>query len=191
MPPKIRITSEMIVDAGFEVIRETGVENMNARTIAQKLGCSTQPVMYQFKKIEDIKKAVYQKADTYHTEYITNMGAGFSVLEMGLAYVRFGAVESNLFRFLFQSDMFDGKSLSNLIESEDLMPVIAPMSIQTGLSIEQTRKIFRFVFLFAHGYASMFANNAMDYDEEIIKTDLKTAMAGMVTVWRENQDEEG
>ena len=189
MPPKTRITSEMIVDAGFEVIKETGIENMNARTIAQKLGCSTQPVMYQFKKIEDIKKAVYQKADAYHMAYITNMGAGSSILEMGLAYVRFGAAESNLFRFLFQSNMFDGKSLSNLIESENLMPVIAPMSIQTGLSIEHTRKVFRSVFLFAHGYASMFANNAMDYDEEVIKTDLKAAMAGMVTAW-ENQDEE-
>lgn len=64
------------------------------------------------------------------------------------------------------------------------MPVITPMSIQTGLSIEQIRKVFRFVFLFSHGYASMFANNAMDYDEEIIRNDLKAAMAGMVTAWK-------
>lgn len=64
------------------------------------------------------------------------------------------------------------------------MPVITPMSIQTGLSIEQIRKVFRFVFLFSHAYASMFANNAMDYDEEIIRNDLKAVMAGMVTAWK-------
>ena len=48
MPPKAKVTKDMIIDAAFEVARESGVENINARTVAKKLNCSTQPVMYHF-----------------------------------------------------------------------------------------------------------------------------------------------
>lgn len=178
MPPRTKFTRDMIVDAGFEVIRESGVENFNAQAISQKLGCSTQPVMYQFKKIEDIKKAVYQKADEYHTAYITNIDGTSPLPEIGLAYIRFAATEKNLFRFLFQSNVFDGKSITDLIDAEELTPVLMIMSKKTGLSMEQTKIVFRSVFLFAHGYASMFANNTLEYDEKVISADLIRILLG-------------
>ena len=52
MPPKAKVTREMIIDAAFEIIRNTGVETVNARTVSKELNCSTQPVMYHFKTIE-------------------------------------------------------------------------------------------------------------------------------------------
>ena len=55
MPPKVKITKEMIIDAAFEIARSEGAENINARTVSKKLGCSTQPVMYHFKTIEELK----------------------------------------------------------------------------------------------------------------------------------------
>ena len=58
MPPKAKITKQMIVDAGFELAREGGMEHVNARAVAEKLGCSTQPVMYHFQTIEELKRAV-------------------------------------------------------------------------------------------------------------------------------------
>ncbi len=55
MPAKAKVTKEMIIDAAFEIAKEMGAENIYARTISQKLGCSTQPVLYHFKTIEDLK----------------------------------------------------------------------------------------------------------------------------------------
>ena len=52
MPPKAKVTKDMIIDAAFNVVREAGAENINARTVAKKLKCSTQPVMYHFETIE-------------------------------------------------------------------------------------------------------------------------------------------
>ena len=48
MPPRARITREMLIDAGFEIARDDGAENINARAVAGRLACSTQPVMYHF-----------------------------------------------------------------------------------------------------------------------------------------------
>lgn len=185
MPPKAKVTKKMIIDAGFEVVREYGIENVNARTVSGKLGCSTQPVMYHFKKIEDIKKAVYQKADEYHTAYITDVHNDNPLLAMGLSYIRFAQTEKHLFRLLFQSNEFSGKSISELINAEEVVPIIAVLSEATGVNARQAKDIFKPLFLFVHGYASMFANNSLEYDEEIISMDLKRIFTGVVYASKE------
>lgn len=179
MPPKAKITKEMIIDAGFEVARELGIEMVNARTVSERLGCSTQPVMYHFKTIEDIKKAIYQKADAYHTAYLMDIHGDSPMLELGLSYIRFAQTEKQLFRLLFQSDEYSGKSISELIDAEGLLPILNVLSESAGTDIVRAKEIFRLLFLFVHGYAGMLANNTMKYDEAAIAADLERAFAGV------------
>ena len=73
MPPKTKITREMIIDAAFAIARREGADKITARSISEHLKCSTQPVLYQFSTIEEIKQAVYQKADEFHGSYLMNM----------------------------------------------------------------------------------------------------------------------
>ena len=73
MPAKAKVTKEMIVDAAFAIAREVGVENINARTVSERLHCSTQPVMYHFATMDELKRTVYAKADLYHSEYLMTM----------------------------------------------------------------------------------------------------------------------
>lgn len=187
MPPNAKITKDMIIDAAFEIAREKGAEHINARTIAQRLNCSTQPVMYHFSKIEHIKKAVYEKADLFHTAYITNIPENSSnpMKEIGLSYIRFAAAEKYLFRFLFQSNGFSEKNLKALIDAEELKPILTVLQSVTGTGFEQAKEIFLSIFLFAHGYASMFANNTLEYDEEVIAAHLSRAYVGAVYASKE------
>lgn len=180
MPPKVKITKEMIIDAAFEIARSDGAEKINARTVSKKLGCSTQPVMYHFKTIEELKKTVYVKADEYHSEYINNIQSENPMKDIGLNYIRFAETEKNLFRFLFQTIEFTGKNISELINSEELQPVIAILRKEAEVNTEQAKTIFRLLFLIAHGYASMFANNEMTYDEQTIISDLDLVFEGTV-----------
>lgn len=180
MPPKPKITREMIIHAGVEIVREHGIENVNARTVSEKIGCSTQPVMYHFKKIEDMKAAVYQEADKIHTEFISDVQGADPMLAIGLSYIRFAQTEKNLFRLLFQSNEFAGKSIAELIDAGEIDPVITVLSEAAGVSIAQAKIIFKSLFLFVHGYASMFANNSLEYDEEVISADMRRVFAGMV-----------
>ena len=73
MPPKPRITREMILNAAYAIAREQGADMINARTIAQRLGCSTQPVLYHFARMEDIRREVYRIADAYQAEYLMQL----------------------------------------------------------------------------------------------------------------------
>ena len=167
MPPKAKINREMIIDAAYEIVRESGEENINARNIAQKLGCSTQPVLYVFKTMDEIRECVYQKADEYHSEYLMQINESEKnpMLVIWENYIRFSATEKNLFRFLFQSGAFSGR-MQGLVDDERLMPVLQAMGAQMGMEISEVKKYFACVFYPVHGIASLLANNSMEYDED-------------------------
>ena len=185
--PKAKITKEMVIDAAFEVTRAIGSENVNARTVSEKLGCSTQPVMYHFSRIEEMKRAVYDKANLFHTEYLMNIEKPQEgvMLGIGLNYIRFAIKEPNLFRFLFQSGFAVENSLLDMVNSEELLPVLSAMQGAMGMDIAQTKEVFLTIAMFAHGYASIIANNSLEYDEKIVAEHLERAYRGAVLAVKE------
>ena len=182
MPPKVRITKKMVEDASFEVIRAYGHENLNARSISKYLGCSTQPVLYSFKTVEEIREAAYVIADRYHTEYITPKETDEDpMLTLGLNYVRFGCEEKNLFRFLFQTDKFGGKDVSALMSDPGLSEIMKIMAAGLEVGIEEAKEMFLTFFCVAHGMASLLANNSMEYDESQCRKMLENVFFGMIS----------
>ncbi len=187
MPPKPKVTKDMIIDAAFEIARKTGSENINARTVSKELNCSTQPVMYHFATIEELKRTVYTKSDHYHTEYLMNIEkpAKGIMLGIGLNYIRFAIEEPHLFRFLFQSGFAVENSLLEMIDSKELEPVLLAMQNAIGMSLAQTKDVFLTISMFAHGYASIIANNSLEYDEELVTAHLERAYRGAVLAVQE------
>ena len=191
MPPKSRITKDMILQAAVEVVRQNGFESVNARTVSQQLHCSTQPVMYHFSTIDRLKRAAYTQVDQMHSEYMLRILPDRDpILGIGLNYIRFAVEEPQLFRFLFQSGYAKENSLLEMIDSEELAPVLAVMQAGVGLSMEKTKEIFLTVSLFAHGYASIIANNALEYDEALIAAHLERAWNGAVLSAMQEEKEE-
>lgn len=182
MPPKAKITKEMIVETAFQIAREEGADKITVRSIAERLNCSTQPVLYYFASIDGIKKAVYEKTDEFHTEYIMqeNPACEDPFMEFGLKYIRFAMEERNLFKLLFQSDVFSGAGILDLLESEGLEPFYAGLQEEADLSKEEAKEVFAILFIYVHGYASLFANNSMCYDEDKIKDGLAKTFYGAI-----------
>lgn len=187
MPPKARITRDMVAAAAFEAAREAGWEQINARTVSQRLNCSTQPVMYHFATIEELKKAAYRRTNEYHTEYLMNVPETREdvMLGIGLNYIRFAVEEPNLFRFLFQSGFAAENSVLEMLDSEELTPVISAMREELNMNMEQTREVFTTLALFVHGYASLLANNSLAYDENLTAAQLKRVCKGAVLAVQE------
>ena len=182
MPPKAKITGDMIIRAGLQIVRTEGTENLNVRRIAAELDCSTQPVMYYFKTVTDLKAAVYARANDLHTAYILTPDADAAdpFLSVGLRYIRFSAEEPHLFRFLFQSNQFQNVSFQELMQSDGLTPVLAPLCETAGLSEAQAKEIFGILFVCVQGAASLIANNAIPYDQTYFENILTAAFEGAV-----------
>ena len=180
MPAIAKVTKEMIIDAAFEIAKEIGAENINARTVSQKLGCSTQPVLYHFKTIEDVRIATYKKASEFHINYVTNLSGKYErpMLEVGMRHIQFAVEEKNLFRFLFHSNYYTGAPLSDWLTEENLGSVFSVLKIQAKIDTQQAYSIFSQIFLVTHGIASLLANNAMVYDEAYCIKTLSNAYFG-------------
>lgn len=179
MPPQTRITKDMIINAAVEVVKQSGYEKINARTVSEQLHCSTQPVMYHFSTIDAMKRAAHARVNQMHTEYLMKVSPQHNpLLGIGLNYIRFAVEEPQLFRFLFQSGYAQENSLLEMIDSEGLIPVLTAMREGAGLSMEKTKQVFLTVAMFAHGYASIIANNGLEYDEILVAKHLEQAWNG-------------
>ncbi len=188
MPPKVKITKKMVAEGSFEVIRANGHEKLNARTISEYLGCSTQPVLYSFKTMDEIREVAYEIADKYHTEFIMPKDTDENpMLALGLNYVRFGQEEKNLFRFLFQTDKFGGKDVEVLLSDPGLSEIMEIMAAGLKADIVQAREMFLTFFCVAHGMASLLANNSMEYDEGQCQKMLENVFFGMITARKGKQ----
>lgn len=183
MPPKARVTREDILNAAFDLVRAEGQGALNVRAVAKRLGCSTQPVLYNFATVESLKDAVYEKADDFHTSYILPRGGegADALLELGLHYVRFGHEEKHLFRFLFESNRFGGMDMKALLQGPGVGQLIDILAGGLGCEAEAAERLFLTFFAVAHGLGSLLANNAMEYDENECARMLKTVFYGALT----------
>ena len=167
MPKKPTTTREEMIEGAFQLIRREGFSALTVRRLAEELGCSTQPIMYQFPDLEVLKDAVYEKADRFHSEYILEDD---DFLEIGLRYIRFASEEGNLFRFLFQSGRFDGSSIRQLTHETVDGSIIEAASRELEMDKKDTLDAFEVLFAMVHGYASLIANNALEYDPDSLRT---------------------
>lgn len=174
MTRKPSTTKEEMIEAAFRLARRDGFDTLTARSLAAELGCSTQPIMYRFPDLAELRKLVYRKADEYHTAYLL---LAKDLLDIGLRYVRFAAEEPNLFRLLFQSGHFDGASLTDMLAAPEVGEIVHAASLELGLTAEDALPTFEALYVAVHGYASLIANNAMEYDPAAIEATL-TAIAG-------------
>ncbi len=182
MPPKQKVTRDGIIEAAFRIARTQGVERISARSVAEELGCSTQPVLYHFSTVEEVRRAAYCRADQFHSAYLMTIpeDAADPLLELGLNYIRFSIQEPHLFRLLFQSGLAEENTLLDMVDSDELKPVLAFMGAAMGLPPERTREVFLTLALFVHGYASIIANNGLEFDEKVIAEHLERAYRGAV-----------
>lgn len=159
MPPVIRYTREAVVTAAFELVRRDGLSAFNARSVAQELGSSTQPIFRLFSGMDELRATVIEMArsriNAYMQEALRNSDTPY--LTVGLSYVLFARDESELFKLLFIYDA--GFDLD-----QQMLPVpqelVALAQSETGFTDEQARILHSWLWIFTHGLAVSIATKS-------------------------------
>lgn len=182
MPPKAKITKEMILNIVFHITKDAGFENVNARSIANKLCCSTRPIFTCYKNMDELKKDFLDFSYKYYKKYVSNYHTSVSVspyLIFPLSYIEFAEKQTNLFKLLFINDidleMTKAKDFYKEIDNEKNAKLF---SETIGVELEQSKIIFLDLFLYAHGIAVLVATKkiAFNIDEaEKMVTNVLTA----------------
>ncbi len=188
MPPIPKISKKMILEKGMLIIQSEGIENLNVRNIANKLNCSTQPIMYYYKNMDILKEELYNRADEYHSNYLMMIEQNKNpLLGIGLRYIKFAVEERNLFKFLFQSDKFSKFNFKDLINNneKELDAIFEVIQKVANLTRAQSKNLFENIFISAHGIASLIANNSIIYDELYCTKILENSFEGILMKMKE------
>lgn len=171
MPTKIKIFKDMILDAAFDIVRESGMEALSNRELAAKLKCSIRPIYYQFENADEVHGVLYQKIEKYFYKFLMdNMEDGMPLYkQVGLHYIKFAQKEKNLFKILFMTeikftlDRFMSKSETEYKELEKLI------KLSTNLNDEDLKDFHIKMWIFCHGIATLVATGTVQLTDEQIK----------------------
>jgi hypothetical protein len=166
--PKQKITQAIILDAAFSLVREEGFEKVNARSIANRIGCSVQPIYSYFGNMEALMKHLHVYVNNYYIAYVeTSANRQGYFASIGKCHISFAKGEKLLFRFLFQSPYLQAESFRDVYKKLEKPDVT--QSIQDTLDLTQpdAEELYMNMMIYTHGIACMIATDAAEitFDE--------------------------
>lgn len=179
MPPRVKIKKEDIVAAGIEIVRECGADALNARNVAARLKCSTQPVFSNYATMGEFRADVMKAADAVYQRYLAEGMADDKYppyKASGMAYIRFAKEERELFKLLFMRDRSGEQAAEDGAEGEELIALVRK---NVGVEEDEARLFHLEMWVYVHGIATMMATSYMSFEEEMISRILTDAYLGL------------
>lgn len=181
MPRKTVIHKQDIINAAVEIVRANGYENLNARAIAEKLGCSTQPIFSNFRNMEDLTRSVIGRSLEIYDDFVAGefkKPHDYPPYKTnGMAYIRFAIEEKNLFKLLFMRDRTNDR---NPMEEKTFLDVLPLIMKATGLDREQAALFHFEIWAAVHGIAVMAASSYYNADMDLISGTLTDVYQGLL-----------
>lgn len=180
MPPKVKYTRELIVNAATELVKEAGASALTARALGERLNCSVAPIFSVFKNMEDVQSEVVKAAKKIYDGYIEEgLKQVLPFKGAGLKYIEFARREPNLFRLLFMSQYpvgLDGFML--LDENNDR--ILNALITSWGVDGEIARQLHEDIMIYTHGIAVLCVTNSCSFSDEEISRRLTAAFTAML-----------
>ena len=169
MPPKVKFTSDEIIEAAVRITRAKGIDAVTAREVGRVLGVSSRPLFTYFDTVEELKREVYLYAKDLYKEYVKGgLKAEIPFLGVGQQYLRFAKEEPNLYKYLFltppdgvRGGVMEGLKLSQDLARGSLMKIY-------NMDADTADKYFRDLWLVAYGFTTMIAIGECPYSDEQI-----------------------
>lgn len=169
MPPKVKYQKEEIVEAALRIAAASGVGAVTARGVAKELGVSVGPIFTYFSAMEELKRAVREKALLRYRSYIVKgLSEDLPFLGLWKQFIRFAKEERELFRLLFLSDNKDGDQ--GFFWLLDYSAELARPSVMRFYGMNETAAygFFRDIWLVAFSFAVLTVNGDCPYTDEMI-----------------------
>ena len=179
--PEQRVTREAVLDAALAVVREQGEAALSARSVAQRAGCSVQPIYSLFGDMGELYGHARAWVAAYNREHEHD---GCNAFESnGLAHLRLAREERPLFHFLYLSPHMEATGFKEVYESVAVDGVQACIEELVNLSPEAARELYLDMIVYVHGMAAMLATGAQLSDEEL-RERMDRAFRGFVALVR-------
>ena len=187
MPAVKKVSKEKVIDAAVEVLRDGGFSAINARSVAKKLGCSTQPIYLSFQSMDELKVALTERAIQLHTQRVRdslrahqgNDSRYSRYSSYGMGFVKFAAEEKQLFRWLY----LEGKQLGPYQNDVLLPEVIAVIVEEFGYSEDVARRFHQDMIYFSYGLAILANTGHLHLTETELREAFRREFCGLTAIY--------
>ena len=167
MPKKVFYTKEYIVGVALQIVREGGKQNLTARTVAKRMGCSVCPIFSAFENMEELHGEVIKAARKVYDDYVDEgLKKAIAFKGVGEAYIKFAVNEPKLFQLLFMND--DAvRNLNDVLPSIDgnYDKILQSVLTQYGVTERTAFKLYKNLWVFTHGIAAMCATRTCEFSD--------------------------
>lgn len=180
MPARRKIQKEDIIQENVTIVSQEGINALNARKIAKKLGCSTQPLFYIYENMDDLKKDVMNEiVKIFDIEVLKSETGQLEYKDIGINYIRFAKEEPELFKIMFNRQINEG-AFDFIDLTGSAKTILETISKQTGMSNEDAKQFHLRMWLYVNGIASLVANQTVEFNDEEIAELLKDQYISML-----------
>ena len=184
MPAVRKASREQIIDAAVAILRDEGFSAINARSVAKKLGCSTQPIYFSFKNMDELKAALTERAIELHTQRVRDSlraheGSDSRYSSYGMGFVKFAAEEKQLFRWLY----LEGKQLGPYQNDVLLPEIVAVIVEEFGYSEEVARRFHQDMTYFTYGLAILANTDHLHLTEPELREAFRREFRALLAIY--------
>lgn len=106
MPARKQVSREAILSCAMELLESEGSGSLNARALANRLGCSTQPIYLSFSGMDALRNALLERCRAVQEDFIAREREETLFMRASLGFLRFVYEKPNLFRFIYFENTF-------------------------------------------------------------------------------------
>ena len=184
MPAVRKASREQIIDAAVAVLRDDGFSAINARSVAKKLGCSTQPIYFSFRNMEELKAALTERAIQMHTQRVRDSlriheGNDSRYSSYGMGFAKFAAEEKQLFRWLYLEGEQLGPYQNDVLTSE----VISVITEEFGYEEDIARRFHQDMVYFTYGLAILANTDHLHLTEAELREAFRREFRALIAIY--------
>lgn len=182
MPPKQRITKEMLLEHAFKIAEEQGISEVTSRSVAKSIGCSIQPVFSQFKTMEELRQATFDYAcDLFVKEILVYEEEPDFFAQTSKLVINLARKKPNLFYLLYLSNGFKGNGMLDVMMNyESNQKIVTKMAELYHLELDVCKNILLRSCLFLIGIGTMICVNNMEFEDKQVADMMKQTVSDMV-----------
>lgn len=174
--PKQKITKDMVVSAAFELAKAGGMEQVLVKNIADKLGCSVQPIYSYCKNMEGLRQDVLNRITSFVREYLAaHIDKNDLFRSTGRAYIQIAKDEPNIFKMFILRQRNDISSFDDLYQSEANPKMAEVIAGELNIDVSQAKQLHLNMLIYTIGIGAIFSVTTPGISADEIFTQLEIA----------------
>lgn len=183
MPSSPKIPKETILQHALDMLIQDGYSSINIKSLAKRIGCSTQPISWHFGNMENFRNALTEYALNYANERMISASEGMPAFSnVGIGYIDIAFNEPNLFRYLYMSGesgyYAGGFDILTTADANSVM--VEQIAKQLGISVDKVNDFLRNTIIYTHGLACFIVSGLIKATKEELYAMVKQGAYGFM-----------